>query len=63
MTDQPLLRWYRIPVEDIPAEEYVARAMRLHEVAEQLDPITGARFEAMASDALRIAHSKLVDPT
>ena len=65
MREEPLLRWYRIPVrEDLPADEYFARAMRFHGVAEQLDPATGARFEAMAFDALEIANSKLalIDP-
>ena len=60
MREQPLLGWYRIPVEEgLPAEEYFARATRFHDLAEQLDPVTGARFEAMASDALEIANRKL----
>ena len=62
MTEQPLLRWYRIPVEDnLPAEEYFARATRFHDVAEQLDPAIGARFEAMAADAREIAQRKLLE--
>ena len=58
-----MLRWYRIPIEDeLPAEEYLARAKRLHEVAEQLDPVVGGRFEAMAADALDIARRKACAP-
>ena len=52
------MRWYRIPIEDLPASEYFARAERFHHVAEQLPPAIGARFEAMAADAIKIAHQK-----
>ena len=53
------MRWYTIPVEDeLPAEEYVLRAERFHRVAVQLPPAIGARFEAMAADALEIASRK-----
>ena len=53
------MRWYRIPVEDeIPAEEYLERAKRLHAVAEDLPPAIGARFEEMAADAVEIANLK-----
>lgn len=55
-----MLRWYRIPdQDDLPAEEYMARAERLHRVAEECDPLIGARFEAMAVDALEIATRKI----
>jgi hypothetical protein len=54
-----MLRWYEIPVEDaLPAEDYFARAKRFHDVAEELDPAIGARFEAMAVDAFEIATRK-----
>jgi len=54
-----MLRWYETPVqEDLPAEDYLERAERFHRVAEQCDPLIGARFEAMAIDALEIAKRK-----
>jgi predicted lipid carrier protein YhbT len=55
------MRWYRIPIEDLPASEYFARAERFHHVAEQLPPAIGARFEAMAADALDIANRKAIE--
>jgi hypothetical protein len=51
-------RWYAIPIEDLPAEHYFDRAERFHEVAEQLEPAIGLRFEAMAVDAFEIAERK-----
>ena len=51
-------RWYVTPIEDLPADEYLARAERLHRVAEELDPAVGDRFEAMAVDALEVARQK-----
>ena len=51
-------RWYQMPIEDLPADEYLARAERFHRVAEELDPAVGDRFEAMAVDALEIARQK-----
>ena len=54
------MRWYRIPVEaEIPAEEYLERAKRLHAVAEDLPPAIGARFKEMAADAVEIANLKM----
>ena len=51
-----MMRWYEMPVQDdLLAEDYLARAERTHRVAEQCDPLIGARFEAMAMDALEIA--------
>jgi hypothetical protein len=55
------VRWYRTPVEDLPAEEYLERAERFHRVAEQLPPAIGARFEAMATDARDIANRKAIE--
>lgn len=56
------MRWYCTPVEDdLPPEEYLARAERFHRVAEELPPLIGARFEAMAADALDIASRKAVE--
>ena len=53
------MRWYQMPVEDLPESDYVARADRFHQVAEQLsDPVVAERFEAMAADALQIAAQK-----
>lgn len=54
-------RWYETPIEDLPAEYYLARAVRFHDVAEQLDPLISVRFEAMAVDALAIAQRKMLD--
>ena len=52
-------RWYEMPVQDdLLAEDYMARAERFHRVAEECDPVIGARFEAMAVDALEIARRK-----
>jgi len=52
-------RWYQMPVQDdLPAEAYLARAERFHRAAERCDPLIGARFEAMAVDALEIAERK-----
>jgi hypothetical protein len=57
-----MLRWYEMPVQDdLPAEDYLARAERFHRVAEQCDPLIGARFEAMAIDALEIAKRKATE--
>jgi hypothetical protein len=54
-----MLRWYEMPVEEkLPAEDYLARAERFHRVAQGCDPLIGARFEAMAVDALEIARRK-----
>lgn len=54
-----MLRWYEMPVEDeLPAEDYLARAKRFHDVAEELDPAIAERFEAMAIQALEIARQK-----
>ena len=55
------MRWYRTPVEDLPAEEYLERAERFHRVAEQLPPAIGVRFEAMAADARDIANRKTIE--
>jgi hypothetical protein len=56
------MRWYRTPVEDeVPAEDYLERAERFHRVAIQLPPAIGARFEAMALDALEIANRKAME--
>jgi len=55
------MRWYVTPVEDLPPEEYLERAERFHRVAEELPPLIGARFEAMAADALDIANRKAVE--
>ena len=56
---QALIRWYQTPVEEgRSAEEYLERAARFHHVAEGLPPEVGARFEAMAADAIKIAHQK-----
>jgi hypothetical protein len=53
------MRWYQTPVEDeLPAEEYIERAERFHRVAVDLPPAIGARFEAMAADAMAIANRK-----
>jgi hypothetical protein len=53
------MRWYKTPVEDeLPAEEYLERAERFHRVTVELPPAIGARFEAMATDALAIATRK-----
>jgi hypothetical protein len=53
------MRWYQTPVEDeLPAEEYIERAERFHRVAVGLPPAIGARFEAMAVDAMAIANRK-----
>ena len=53
------MRWYRMPVEDLPPQEYRERAERLHKTAEEIsDPVAASRFEAMAADALAIAESK-----
>ena len=53
------MRWYQMPVEDLPESDYLARANRFHEVAEQLsDPVVAERFEAMAADAYQIAVQK-----
>ena len=52
-------RWYMTPIDDLPAEYYLARAARFHCVAEELDPEISARFEAMAMDALEIAEEKM----
>ena len=58
------MRWYKIPVEDeLPAEEYLERAERFHRVAVELPPAIGARFEAMAADALAIANRKTLERT
>jgi predicted lipid carrier protein YhbT len=59
--DRPGSRWYETPIEDLPAEYYLARAARFHGVAEQLDPAMSVRFEAMAVDALEIAERKMLD--
>ena len=53
------MRWYITPIDDLPAEYYLARAARFHCVAEELDPEISARFEAMAIDALEIAEEKM----
>jgi hypothetical protein len=53
-----MTRWYAIPIEDLPPEHYLERAARLHEVAKQLEPAIGLRFEAMALDAFEIAERK-----
>ena len=54
------MRWYTMPVEDLPAEEYRERAERFHRMAEGLsNPLIAERFEAMAVDAEAIAESKL----
>jgi hypothetical protein len=56
------MRWYRLPVEDLPESDYRARAARLHEVATQLpNPEVAERFEAMATDAIKIAEQKAVE--
>lgn len=56
------MRWYRMPVEDLPVADYRAKADRLHRVAEQLpDPVIASRFEAMAADALEIAERKAIE--
>jgi hypothetical protein len=53
------VRWYRMPVEDLPPQEYRERAERFHQTAEELsDPVAASRFEAMAADAMEIAESK-----
>ena len=58
------MRWYQIPVEEeLPAEEYLERAERFHRVAVELPPAIGARFEAMAADALAIANRKTLERT
>lgn len=56
-------RWYEIPLEDLPPEHYFERAARFHEVAEQLDPAIGVRFEAMAEDAFAIGKRKSIAET
>jgi hypothetical protein len=56
------MRWYRMPVEDLPESDYRARAERFHRVAEELsDPVVAERFEAMATDAILIAEQKSVE--
>jgi hypothetical protein len=58
MTQAPM-RWYQTPIEDgLSAEEYLERAARFHHVAKELPPEVGARFAAMAADAIKIAHQK-----
>jgi hypothetical protein len=53
------VRWYIMPVEDLPPQEYRDRAERFHRTATELsDPIAASRFEAMAADAMEIAESK-----
>ena len=53
------MRWYRMPVEDIPADDYRQRAERFHRMAAHLsDRESAARFEAMAVDAEAIADRK-----
>jgi hypothetical protein len=56
------MRWYRMPVEDLPESDYRARAERFHQVAQHLsDPVIAERFEAMATDAIAIAEEKAVE--
>ena len=53
------MRWYQIPVEDLPEDDYRARAERCGRVARQLgDASVAERFQAMAADALAIADQK-----
>lgn len=53
------MRWYAMPVEDLPSEDYRQRALRFHRMAMTLsDPGVAARFEAMAIDAEIIAEQK-----
>lgn len=53
------MRWYTMPVEDLPPQEYRDRAERFHRTATELsDPVAASRFEAMAVDAIAIAESK-----
>ena len=58
------MRWYTMPVEDLPPEDYHERAERFHLVAEGLsNPAIAARFEAMAVDAEVIADRKMRELT
>lgn len=53
------MRWYAMPVEDLPAEEYRQRAERFQRMADGLsNPVIGERFAAMAADAQEIARQK-----
>lgn len=53
------MRWYVMPVEDLPANDYRERALRFHRMASTLsDPGIAERFEAMAIDAEIIAERK-----
>jgi hypothetical protein len=53
------MRWYTMPVEDLPAQDYRERAERFHRMAEGLsNPVIAERFEAMAMDAQMIADRK-----
>lgn len=53
------MRWYMMPVEDLPSDEYRDRADRFHRMARTLsDPHVAERFEAMALDAEVIADRK-----
>ncbi|GAA4743957.1 hypothetical protein GCM10023264_06480 [Sphingomonas daechungensis] len=53
------MRWYKMPVEDLPAEDYRERADRFHRMAARLsNPQIAAKFEAMAIDAEIIAERK-----
>jgi hypothetical protein len=53
------MRWYAMPVEDLPAEEYRQRAERFQRVASELsDPLICAKFAGMAADAEAIARVK-----
>ena len=57
------MRWYAMPVEDLPAEDYRERAERFHRMAEELsNPAVAERFEAMAADAEAIADRKAREP-
>lgn len=53
------MRWYVMPIDDLPAEEYRQRAERLQRVASELtDPLICAKFVGMAEDAEAIARVK-----
>jgi len=53
------MRWYTMPVEDLPAQDYRERAERFHRMTEGLsNPVIAERFEAMAMDAQMIADRK-----
>jgi hypothetical protein len=58
------MRWYTMPVEDLPPEDYRERAERFHRMAEELsNPAIAERFEAMAVDAEVIADRKMRELT